>query len=105
LIYENNITFDHERLVSSKEIPSGEVELAFEYIRSEEGVGGTGKLYINAELVGEKRFEKFGFDITGGLKMMGSFGVGQSFASPVSKAYESPYKFTGSLHDLIVDLK
>ena len=105
LIYENNITFEHERLVSSKEIPFGEVELAFEYIRSEEGSGGTGKLYINSEVVGEKRFEKFGFDITGGLKMMGSFGVGQSFASSVSKAFESPYKFTGSLHDLIVDLK
>jgi arylsulfatase len=105
LVYENNTTFSHELIVSSQEIPKGEVELAFEFTRTAKPSEGLAKLYINSHIVAEKHIARLGFDTSGGYKMVGSFGVGQSYASSVSTSFESPNKFTGLLHELDIDLK
>jgi len=104
LVYENNTTLKHQLIISSSEIPKGKVELTFEFIRTDDPSEGTGKLYINSAIVAEQHIDRLGFETSGGIKMIGSFGVGQSYASSVSKAFESPNKFTGLLQDLIVDL-
>ena len=105
LIYENNTTTARDVIVSDVAIPSGPIELAYEFHRETTPVSGTGRLYINGKLVGEAKLARVAWDVMGGYNMPGSFGIGQAYGSPVSPAFELPFRFTGTLRRVRVELK
>lgn len=106
LVYHFN-WFDEERteVESDNPVPKGKatvrMEFAYEGQADELGKGGTATLFINDEKVGSGKIEKtvagrFGID---------TFGVGEDTGSPVANTYKPPFRFTGTIKKVEIDLK
>jgi arylsulfatase len=63
---------------------------------------GTGRLFIDGTLVGERHFSRFGGFAS---SINETFDVGRDTGSPVSSDYESPYAFNGKVKRVSVELK
>ncbi|AYH42915.1 arylsulfatase [Azoarcus sp. DN11] len=104
LVYENNFVSKRtDRLVSSIALPHGKVELGFEFLadgRKPLG-GGTGRLTINGQPAGETHFASFGGFRGSDTETLD---IGEETGSPVSQAYATPYRFSGTLDTVRVDL-
>ena len=100
----NYIGFERYRVVSTENVPTGKVTLAFDfkYDGGGMGKGGTITLLANGKKIGEGRVEK-----TTGLKYSLYEGqdIGEDSGSPVDFTYTPPYKFTGKLDRVTVELK
>ncbi|MEK6233482.1 MAG: arylsulfatase, partial [Planctomycetales bacterium] len=104
LVYHfNYYSYEHYNVASSAEIPTGKVELKmdFQYDGGGPGKGGAVTLSINGKKVGEGRIEKtipgkFGFD---------EMDVGMDLSSAVSEDYKPPYKFTGTIEKVTIEIK
>lgn len=111
LVYENNSRgLAHEKLVSAVPLPTGKVQVVFEFTPDLAKAGtkdvspgrsitpGHGRLLVNGKPAGETGFAWFGgFGET--------FDVGQDLGSPVSDAYATPFAFTGKVDKVVIDLK
>lgn len=105
LFYENNFGAGRDVIKSQAPLPHGRIVLAYEFIREEARskknawwkATGTGRLYVNGEMVGETKQRVFWG--------RGSLGIGQAFGSPVSSAFASPFKFSGVLQQVTVELR
>jgi hypothetical protein len=78
------------------------IRFDFAYDGGGAGKGGTGRLSVNDEQVAEGRIDKtvpvvFSTDDT--------FDVGEDRGTPVSPAYQPPFKFTGDLKQVTVEAK
>jgi hypothetical protein len=94
---------DRYRVKSTSDVPTGKVNLKmdFKYDGGGPGKGGTATLYVNGKKAGEGRIEKtipgkFGFD---------EMDVGMDLSAPVSEDYKPPFKFTGTIKKVTIDLK
>lgn len=90
---------------SKKEVPSGNVNLRFEFEKTGKekfGAGGIGRLYINDEKVAEAqipRTVKFRYSADE------SFDVGHDTGSPVTDEYKAGAQFTGgNIEKVVIDL-
>jgi arylsulfatase len=93
-------------VVADREVPSGHHVLSVEFVASgrnddpaQPGFNGTATLYIDDEAVGS------GDIVTqpGAFCLVGDgLCVGRDSASPVSPAYEAPFRFTGGTIDKVV---
>ena len=103
LVYENNVSgVDHNVLAAGIPLPRGKVELAYEFVQEKgqgKHSGGTGRLYINGQVVGEATFPVVGDPI------FGTFDIGSAQTARVSTAYQMPFKFTGVIEDVRVESK
>jgi len=102
LIYENNFfNISHDVIRSTKPLPLGRAEVRFEFERTDKkrNGGGVGRLYVNGDLVGEGNLARVGIPAR-----FDSFSIGRAAGSPVSTAYEMPFAFTGTLHQVRIDL-
>jgi arylsulfatase len=97
--------FDTERtkIESTRPLPTGKVELKFDFISEGVGKAATVILYANGQMVGEGKIPhqvpfRFGVE---------SLDVGMDTLSPVSKTYETklPFAFTGKIEKAVLDLK
>lgn len=99
LVYESNF-FGRSvsTLTSEVTLPRGAVEATYVYARttSEPWGGGRGKLYINGQLCGEGDIKPFW--------PLETLGVGRQFGTPVSSAYRVPFRFTGKLETVTINL-
>ena len=103
LIYEHNfVGLEKHRVTSSVEVPAGEHTLAFRFTKTAEHAG-TGALLIDGEPVGEveiPRFTPTRFSITGeGLC------CGYDTGLPVVDDYRPPFRFTGDLRRVVVEVE
>ncbi len=116
LIYEHNfLGIERYRVVSEVAVPPGPVTLGLEFkITSQyeitpemtaygtQGVGGVANLYVNDQSVGSgevPRTVPFGWSLSGeGLC------CGFDSETPVSDLYESPFRFTGDLKHVVVNV-
>lgn len=102
LVYESHSGDQREKLTSTKALPRGTVVLAYEfarerpkdYAKSSSGDPGTGRLYVNGQLSAEAK--------QSAVAAWGPLGIGRAWGSPVSSSFESPYKFTGTLKEVVV---
>jgi arylsulfatase len=101
--YFNYYSYDHYKVASTTDIPTGKVQLKmdFKYDRGGPAKGGTATLLINGQQAGEGRIEKtipgkFGFD---------EMDIGMDLSSPVSEEYQPPFKFSGKIEKVTIDLK
>jgi arylsulfatase A-like enzyme len=103
LVYHFN-WFERERtqIISDIPVPAGKstVVMEFAYDGGGLGKGGEATLAINGKVVGRGRIEntvagRFGID---------TFGVGSDTGSPVSNTYKPPFRFTGKIERVDIEL-
>jgi arylsulfatase A-like enzyme len=95
LIYEEVGARRHV-ITSAASVPSGHVILGYEFVR-DNAQTGIGRLYIDGRLVGEAQQEP--------VEAWGTFGIGQAYVSGVSADFQLPFKFTGTLTEIQVELE
>lgn len=110
LIYRNSSRCKTHELIESKSLVSrGTVELSYEFTlqsefpnndsRSGSSSTGTGRLKVNGQVVGEAPVAAV--SLSGVFSTMG---IGRAFGSPVSNDYIPPFKFTGRLEQIKLEL-
>ena len=108
LVYENNyFGKHHDRLTSNRALPTGtRTRVSFEFTRDDPRpwAGGAARLFIDGELVAEGRLANVGLP-----SYYGSFAVGQGHGSPghgspVSDAYQVPFRFGGDIEQVKVEM-
>jgi hypothetical protein len=110
LVYETNDGEKHTTTTSNIPLPSGKNTVTAEFIRASEeaenetyyypSATGSIHLYINGRSVGETPLVRVVFD-----EYTGTLGVGRAFGSPVSSTFQPPFKFSGTLESVRVELK
>jgi arylsulfatase len=103
IYYFNYYSYDHYKVKSTTDVPTGKVQLKmdFKYDGGGPAKGGTATLFINGKQAGEGRIEKtipgkFGFD---------EMDIGMDLSSPVSEEYEPPFKFSGTVEKVTIDIE
>ena len=90
---------ESKKAISAK---SSTIKAVFAYDGGGLGKGGTMSLFVDGEKVGESRVEQT-HAMTLGLG--GTLDVGLDTGSPVDEAYAPPFRFTGTIDKVSVDLK
>ena len=100
----NFLGLERYTITSSEPLPKGKCTIRFDfaYDGGGKGKGGTGTLSVNGKKVGEGRIAKtvpiyFSTDDT--------FDVGEDWGTPVSPTYKPPFKFTGTLKKVTVEVR
>ncbi len=100
----NFLGVERTLIKSTATIPVGPSHVRFDFTfdGGTPGAGGTGKLFINDQPVGEGRIAKtipyrWGLDET--------FDVGRDLGTPVIEDYTAPFAFTGNLQNVTLDLQ
>jgi len=92
-----------DHLVATVELTPGPHTLGFEYRCDEPFGGGRAVLTVDGAVVGEGEIERFTpvrFSITGSGLTCGYDGT-----SAVTRRYRPPFRFTGTLHRVVVDVE
>lgn len=95
---------EHYRISSTEPLPTGHCVVSAEVKVDEEGkvgVGGTVTLRIGEKVVGEGRFDK---QVPYRFTVNETFDIGCDTVTPVSLEYTSPFKFTGEIKRVLVDV-
>ncbi len=97
LVVDYNAFDSHSVVTSTVEVPTGNSTLLAQFRRLKEG--GEIKIYINGEPSGSVEVPLF-------MRMISSVGssIGYDHGSAVSPQYESPFPFTGELHQIEIQL-
>ena len=95
-------------LKSVDRVPPGHHCLSFEFeptgkpdIKAGKGVPGRAQLYVDEQLVGQAEFATT-VPITYGLG--GGIACGADPGSPVTTMYKPPFHFTGTIHQVVIDV-
>jgi hypothetical protein len=91
------------RVTSSEKLPAGKstIRVEFKYDGGGMGKGGAVTMFVNDKKVGEGRVDK---TILGRFSADETFDTGLDTGSPVSNLYQSPFKFTGTLNRIEINL-
>ena len=91
------------RVASSENLPEGKstVRVEFKYDGGGLAKGGKVTLFVNDKKVGEGRVDK---TIFGRFSADETFDTGLDAGSPVSDLYQSPFKFTGTLNKIDINI-
>ena len=91
-------------VASGQKLPPGKatIRYAFVYDGGGAGKGGTGTIFVNGKSVASARIER-----TQCCMFSGDEGadVGADEGTPVTDAYKVPFKFTGTIEKVTVELK
>ncbi|MEZ5258897.1 MAG: hypothetical protein R2705_18985 [Ilumatobacteraceae bacterium] len=98
LVVDYNAFDDHTIVSSDVELPAGDVTLRLEARRTGSRTG-TIEVFVDGRACGRADLPLF-------MRMMSSVGasVGYDHGSAVSRSYESPFPFTGVLHEVEIQL-
>jgi len=98
LVLDYNAFGDHIVLESDVEVPDGDVVLGVR-LRRGDGFRGTASVEVGGARAGEVDLPLF-------MRMMSSIGpsVGADAGSAVSTRYDGPYPYTGTLHEVVVQV-
>jgi arylsulfatase A-like enzyme len=102
----NFLGLKHYTIAAKQPVPAGKATIRFEFAYDGGGLGkgGTGTLFVNGKQVAKGRIER-----TQPLAFSGDEGadVGEDGETPVVENYgiPSPYKFTGKIDKITIDLK
>jgi arylsulfatase len=100
----NYLDLERYRVVSTESVPTGKVTLImdFKYDGGGVGKGGTISLFANGKEIGKGHIEKttpFKYSLFEGQD------IGEDTGSPIDFSYKPPFKFTGKLDRVVVELK
>ncbi len=96
LVLDYNAFGDHTIVESEVDVPAGDAELTVR-LRRGEGFAGTADLAIDGADCGHADLALF-------MRMMSSIGpsIGGDHGSAVSDRYQAPYRFSGTLHEVVI---
>ncbi len=96
LVFDYNAFDDHTIIESSIPVPTGTSSVAVK-VRRHEGRLGSASIEINGAVVGDAPLQLL-------MRMMSSIGpsVGYDHGSAVSQRYGAPFRFTGTLHEVVI---
>ncbi|XZG71414.1 arylsulfatase [Chitinibacteraceae bacterium HSL-7] len=102
-VFDYNWFDEHTTIKASKPLPAGTTQLVldFAYDGGGSGKGGTVTIRANGQEVAKGRVEK----TVGGRFGVDTFGIGEDSGQPVTFAYAPPFKFTGEIDKVTIDLK
>jgi arylsulfatase A-like enzyme len=104
LTYENNF-FSRQRdvICAAEALPSGTVTAVFDYVQEgkEWGEGGSAALSINGVQVGATRFAHV---VPVRFSATETFDIGEDRGAPASDQYVGPFKFTGALKRVVIEI-
>jgi arylsulfatase len=97
-VVDYNAFDDHTVVVSDVKLPVGDVELTLG-VRRGDGRSGSMHLLVDGVPAGSAELSSF-------MRMMSSVGpsIGEDHGSPVSNRYAAPFAFTGTLHEIEIQL-
>ncbi len=109
LHYVHNYVGAQELQVSSEgDVPVGKHSLSYEFqpigpadLKAGKGTPGIARLFVDGEQVGEA---EFGVTVPLALGIGGGLAIGRNPASPVSQLYSTPFRFTGTIGQVTVDV-
>jgi arylsulfatase len=103
----NYLGLEDLKVTSMVDVPEGECTLRYEFEptsppkpREGKGAGGRAQLYVNGELVGNAEFQTT-VPILFGIE---GLSCGYDFGEAVTHEYHAPFKFTGKINQVTVDL-
>ena len=96
------------QISSNQNVPEGAVEFRYEFeptgkadLAHGKGTPGKGQIYINDKLVGQADFP---VTIPLEIGLGGGITVGRDSGSTVTTQYPTPFAFTGTIHDVVIDV-
>jgi arylsulfatase A-like enzyme len=96
------------RVASDKQVPAGKHSLRYAFepigapdLKAGRGTPGRAKLFVDDDLVGEADFD---VTIPLALGLGSGFAVGRNPGSSVTEMYASPFPFTGTITEVVVDV-
>jgi len=91
-------------VAATQAVPAGKATIRFEFAYDGGGMGkgGTGTLFVNGKKVASGRIEKTQFAIFSADE---GTDVGSDEGTPVTEAYKVPFKFTGKIAKVTIELK
>ncbi|MBI3837923.1 MAG: arylsulfatase [Planctomycetia bacterium] len=104
VLHYNFLNVARYTITSNTDVPLGKSTLRYEFkaAGNARGGGGTGKLFINDQQVGEGRIARTAPNI---LSIDETFNVGMDIGTPVSEDYQAPFPFTDTLEQVTIELK
>ncbi|MGH7467968.1 MAG: arylsulfatase [Longimicrobiales bacterium] len=104
----NYVAAERFEVVSSDDVPDGRVQLRYEFeptgeadVNHGKGAPGHAQLFINKKLVGA---EDLPYTIPLSLGLAAGVAVGRDEGSPVTDEYKTPFEFTGTVHNVTIDV-
>jgi len=90
-------------ITAAEPLPAGKSTIRFDFAwdGGKPGAGGNGTLWVNDKKAGEGRLEH---TMMTGFSLDETFDVGEDSGAPAAD-YKIPFRFTGKLEKLIIDLK
>ena len=102
-VYVHNLYNEQHFYVKGNEpLPVGSSELIFSFTKNEKGNGGTGTFYLDGQAIGSGVIEETTLN---SFSIEDGFDIGQDQGSPVSKDYHPPFPFSGTIVELVFDLR
>jgi arylsulfatase len=100
----NLVGLQRYTVAAKQALPPGKSTIRFEFDYDGGGVGkgGTGTLYINGKNVGSGRIEQTQCCV---FSLEDGADVGADEGTPVTEAYKSPFKFTGKIEKVTIELQ
>ena len=104
-VFDYNLFEEHTVVQASKPLPAGEAEITLDFAylgaEGEAGKGAEINLSVNGTEVATGSMEstvagRFGID---------TFGIGEDSGQPVTAAYKPPFKFTGGIESVVVEVR
>jgi arylsulfatase A-like enzyme len=100
----NFVGLNRYTVAAKQALPEGKSTIRFEFVYDGGGVGkgGTGTIYVNGKSVATGRIDQTqccAFSADEGAD------VGEDEGTPVTEAYQVPFKFTGKIDKVTIDLK
>jgi arylsulfatase len=104
VFHYNFVGVDHYEVAAKEALTAGKhtLELKFTYDGGGKGKGGEAVLAIDGKEAAKGRIEK---TIPIRVTLDESFDVGEDTGTPVSLSYDVPFKFTGKIEKVTIDLK
>ena len=103
-IFDYNF-FEKHTVLRGKALPEGKatvtVDFAYKGGKGEAGKGANITLSVNGEKVAEGSMEA----TVGGRFGIDTFGIGEDSGQPVTNDYTAPFKFTGEIEKVVVEVK
>ncbi len=102
-MFDYNYFEDHTVVKGNTTLPKGKATLQYKFVYEGGGPGKGGDIVIalNGKEIGRGHCDKtvagrFGID---------TFGIGEDSGQPVTPDYQPPFKFTGSIEKVVIDLQ
>ena len=104
----NYANINHYYVKSQEPLPRGRHHLRYEFeitgepdIAHGKGSPGRGPLFVDGEAIGSGDIP---VTLPIAMGLSGGLSIGKNTSSPISQEYQAPFRFTGKIHSVTIDV-